>query len=680
MRLTIAVTIPALALCSFVLAQNVPQFSAFQPAPSGLGASAPTFPAIGDFNADGVPDVAVGDTASQTVNILLGDGSGGFALPRPFAVGTNPQCVAVGDFNGDGKLDVVVANGDAGGTISLLLGNGDGTLRPAISIAVVANPNWVAVGDFNGDGKLDIVVTGNNNFMILLGNGFGGFAKLAPVELLPPGNASPTPTLPAAVGDLDGDGKQDLILTGPIGNTLFLAGNGNGTFASPLAIAPASPSLAAIGDFNGDGQPDVAITTDGTQRNGFPAQLWAVLNNGARTFSLNLVGGFPVPSGGYNVFIGNPVVADFNSDGKLDIAVKDPGANVFLFLGNGDGTLQQSGVQGQMPSDLRSLLVVADFDRNGSPDLLQTEAANLAVLRNTRGNPPLLAQLTLNPAVAQRGVTVAQGTVFLGSAAPASGAIVNVSIADPTAASLGTPTVFVQPGTSSVTFTITANPVAAQISTTVSANYNGITLAAALTVLPPPPPLALASLTLNASGLFGSPLMPLNSAMGTVTMNTPPIGAGIAVSLRSSNPALAVLSSSTVTVGPGQTSNVFTVSAPRPVSVDTPITISATYHGVTKRVTLMILKPQDRVAITKAQYDSKNKIILVEASSTSLTASLGVWDAGTGQFLFWLTPTGGGKSSIQTPFPSVQYPFPVPANITVRSTLGGIRSGAVAVK
>jgi hypothetical protein len=83
-------------------------------------------------------------------------------------------------------------------------------------------------------------------------------------------------------------------------------------------------------------------------------------------------------------------------------------------------------VQGQMPSIFRSSLVVADFDRNGSPDLLEPEAGNLAILRNIRGSPPLLAQFTLNPAVAQSGVTVAQGTVWLGSAAPASGAMVTL--------------------------------------------------------------------------------------------------------------------------------------------------------------------------------------------------------------------------------------------------------------
>jgi len=671
----------ALALCSLARAQTVPQFSTFQPASSGLGASAPTFPAAGDFNGDGIPDVAVGDTATGTVNILLGDGSGGFQTPRPFAVGTNPQYVAVGDFNGDGFLDVVVANGDAGGTISLLLGNGDGTLQPAISIGVVANPNWLAVGDFNGDGKLDIVVTGNNSLMVLLGNGFGVFSALTPVSLLPPGV---TPTiLPVVVGDLDGDGNQDLIVTGPLANALFLAGNGDGTFAGPVAISPASSNPAAIGDFNGDGKLDVAVTTAGSVRNGSAAQLWVALNNGARTFTLQLVGGFSVPTGGFNLEVGNPVAADFNGDGKLDIVVKDPGTNLFLFLGNGDGTWQQAGVQGQMPSNSSATLVVADFDRNGSPDLLQPEAGNLAVLRNTHGNPPLLAQLTLNPAVAQSGATVAQGTVWLGSAAPASGAMVTLGIADPTAAALGTPTVVVLPGSASATFSIFANPVAASTSTTVSATYNGITTAATLTVLPPPPPLALASLTLDRPGVFGSPANTgVNTATATVTLNTPAINAGVVVSLTSSNPALAVLSSPTVTIGPGpnQTTGRFTITAPQAVLSDTPVTISATYQGVTQTVTLTIQKPQDTVTITKAQYDSSKKVIQVEAGSSNVSGRLGVWDTSTGQFLFSLVPTGGGKSSIQATFPSAQYPFPIPANITVRSNFGGIKAGAMAVK
>src|SRR6202008_228771 len=124
-------------------------------------------------------------------------------------------------------------------------------------------------------------------------NGLGGFSALPSVTLQPPDTAIHTPTLPVVVSDLDGDGMLDLILTGPLANTFLLAGNGAGTFVSPVALAPASPSPAAVGDFNGDGKPDFAITTPGNPRSSKGAQLWVGLNNGARTFTLSLVGGFP---------------------------------------------------------------------------------------------------------------------------------------------------------------------------------------------------------------------------------------------------------------------------------------------------------------------------------------------------------------------------------------------------
>jgi hypothetical protein len=91
-------------------------------------------------------------------------------------------------------------------------------------------------------------------------------------------------------------------VTGAVTNTLILARYGDATFASPLAIAPGSPYVASIGDFNGDGKLDVAITHGrySTHRPSRPIRV--VLNTGARTFTLNLVEGFPVPSGGYNVF------------------------------------------------------------------------------------------------------------------------------------------------------------------------------------------------------------------------------------------------------------------------------------------------------------------------------------------------------------------------------------------
>src|SRR5207302_249957 len=93
-----------------------------------------------------------------------------FIAHRDFVSGAGPVSVAAGDFNGDGKPDLAVAN-TGSNTVSVLLGNGDGTFQAAAFFAAGLNPQYVAVGDFNGDGKPDLAVanTGSNTVSVLLG-------------------------------------------------------------------------------------------------------------------------------------------------------------------------------------------------------------------------------------------------------------------------------------------------------------------------------------------------------------------------------------------------------------------------------------------------------------------------------------------------------------------------------
>lgn len=119
----------------------------------------------GDFNGDGKLDVAVTDSATNAVIILLGNGDGTFRAPTTILVGTQPMAIVAADFNNDGKLDLAVANfGD--GTVTLLLGNGDGTFTASAPIAVGKGPYGIVAADFNGDGKLDLAVANATDWTV----------------------------------------------------------------------------------------------------------------------------------------------------------------------------------------------------------------------------------------------------------------------------------------------------------------------------------------------------------------------------------------------------------------------------------------------------------------------------------------------------------------------------------
>ena len=322
----------------------------FAPSKTYAVGTSPSAVIAGDFNGDGKPDLAVANSGSANVSILLGNGDGTFRAAKNFATGGSPNSLAIGDFNGDHKLDLVIGDsgpqGDAGpGSVILLLGNGDGTFQSAIQLSVKAS--IVIAADVNLDGKLDLIANGN----LLLGNGDGTFQ---PTQNIGAG-------APSLVGDFNGDGKPDLVANGGV-----LLGNGDGTFQSPVVFSLPSGcgrfceqsfSNVVANDFNGDGKLDLAIGS-GTRVcpfdvlcNGFPFSFSTLvfLGNGDATFQAPKT----VGSGGFF-----QVTADFNGDGKPDIAASPTiyaGSSLFhLLLGKGDGTF---------PSTF-------DFDIGSGPDFL----------------------------------------------------------------------------------------------------------------------------------------------------------------------------------------------------------------------------------------------------------------------------------------------------------------------
>ena len=186
-----------------------------------------------------------------------------FSAPVSYQTGTRPNAIAVGDFNGDAKLDLAVVNRDSG-TVSILLGDGIGAFNATTPIDFGLNtantdPRDVAVGDFNGDGKQDlaVVLSATGQVSIQLGNGLGEFTSpFAPI------NVGSTVPIAVAVGDFNGDTKPDLaVVLSTAGQVSIQLGVGDGSFtaATPVSVGFTGPIAVVVGDFDGDGKQDLAV-------------------------------------------------------------------------------------------------------------------------------------------------------------------------------------------------------------------------------------------------------------------------------------------------------------------------------------------------------------------------------------------------------------------------------------
>jgi hypothetical protein len=405
--------------------------------------------AAGDFNGDGIPDLAVTNSANNNLTILLGDGSGNFtATATSPSTGVNPYSVAAGDFNGDGILDLAVANFDPSGGIStatILLGNGDGTFTAApAGPAEGTLAAFIAVGDFNGDGILDLAVvnalggSAPGTVTILLGKGDGTFT---PATASPATGNSP---FSVAVGDFNGDGIQDLaVANSGSTNLTILLGNGDGTF-TPAAMSPATgnePTSIAVGDFNGDGILDLAVTNYGSINSD---GVTILLGNGNGTFTsaTSLATGIQP----YSIAIG-----DFNGDGIPDLAVANNASlNVTVMLGNGNGTFAATQVNSQMSSNPQ-FVSAGDFTGTGRTDL-----AVAVAYPNSTGNLTVLLAENQTATATASGISVgptATGTHLVVANYPGdSGNAASTSATTGLSAMQGTPTVNVAASANPATY------------------------------------------------------------------------------------------------------------------------------------------------------------------------------------------------------------------------------------
>jgi hypothetical protein len=324
----------------------------FRAAPEYPVAPGPSLPTVADFNRDGRPDVAVLSTTASVVSILYGSPGGASPGRVDYAAGADPYGLDVADFNGDSRLDIMVSGG---GPLRLLLGNAAGGFD---LVPVDPGPEFsgaIAAGDVNGDGRVDLVLlnystaTSVRSVELWLGNGAGGFAAAGTIRT----EGFRESVTGIAVADLTSDGRPDVLLdTSYHGifawTEIFVQGAG-GAFTSAGTV---DGIRAVRGDWNEDGIVDLATMTASP----VPPQVVRVhLGNGNGTYTSQ---GTDQPHGG------GLAAGDFNGDGNADLAVG--GEPFTLLLGDGAGHFTPL-LRGFGPR--LGPLVATDLDLDGDLDL-----------------------------------------------------------------------------------------------------------------------------------------------------------------------------------------------------------------------------------------------------------------------------------------------------------------------
>ena len=312
-----------------------------------------------DVNGDQQLDLAI--SGGEGVQILLGKGDGSFGAAATFgapAAQSIPGEIAAADFNKDGRVDLVWPDFN-NNFAYVALGKGDGTFPAAKMVKVKGGPQTAISGDFDGDGRADVAMglAIDNAVAVMTGNGDGTFG--------PPASYPSGGTNANCVGalDLDGDGKQDLVV-GNLG-TDWRTGNqvmpgslyslinlGPGTFKAASKLFDAvQPTAMVVRDFDGDGKADFAFT-----------------DMAAKKTLVSLRGGAPMSYGAGSQAFGIGA-ADFNLDGKMDLAVTSFQSSVLVvFPGSGGGALgMATNVLLGYPNPGR--IATGDFNRDGKVDL-----------------------------------------------------------------------------------------------------------------------------------------------------------------------------------------------------------------------------------------------------------------------------------------------------------------------
>jgi hypothetical protein len=371
--------------------------------------------ALADFNLDGKSDLLVSKGSSSTVSVLTNTSSGSTVSFAPglelAAAGNDHEVPATGDLDGDGKLDFVVPNTFGAVSLSVFRNTTTGpaiTFASRLDLPVVSNPYSVAIGDLDGDGKPDLVAvnsgTGTDLVSVFRNTSTPGNLSFASrVDLS--GGQGP---FSVVIADLDADGKSEIIVTGQYSSSSHLSvlknnsSVGNISFAAPALLSNVSgPFTVAVGDLNGDGKPDLVAASAFTnsivvKRN--------TSTSGVPGFSSTLdyftTGSYPE----------GVSITDFDGDGKPDVVATNNQGNSVSVLRNisSGGGISFAGHVDYTVGASPNYVTCGDLDGDGRAEIItaNTSSDYVSVLKNIIGANVAPAITSFTPGTGANGTTV----------------------------------------------------------------------------------------------------------------------------------------------------------------------------------------------------------------------------------------------------------------------------------
>ncbi len=337
--------------------------------------TAPIQVAVHDVTGDGEVDIVAANSRSQDISVLVGNGDGTFRKARQYVADAEPRRLGFGDFNEDGRTDIaVVSEGGSGATVALIRGIGDDNFLAAEDLRTGSAPTDLAVGDVDGNGFTDLVgVTESGGVFVFPSQGEDALGARQVVGI--DGRAAGI-----ALADFDGDERLDAAVSDiDNGEVVVLTGGADGRLSvSDRLTSGSDPVPVVAGDFNGDGRSDIATALVES------SEIGVFLRQSNGTFAA--VQRYPVTMSSDRAAPIDLAVIDADCNGLDDVVVANNAiGTVSVLTSSASGALAISAeLSTLLVGELPDALIVADFNSDGRQDVAVSNARTAGSLPSVR--------------------------------------------------------------------------------------------------------------------------------------------------------------------------------------------------------------------------------------------------------------------------------------------------------